>query len=129
MSLSNYTENKIAELLAGKTGMALPAVYLALSTADPGEDGSTIAEPAGNGYARTATAGKWAAASGGTIANAANITFPEATASWGTVSHVALFDAVSGGNMLASGALNSSQEIRTGDAPRFEAGDLQLTVS
>ncbi len=88
-----------------------------------------VAEPSGGSYARVATAGAdWNVASGGAIANANDITFPEATDSWGTITHFALFDAASAGNMLAHGALSVSKSISSGDTAKFAAGDLDVTL-
>lgn len=112
----------------GKTSFTMPTVYVGLSTADPGEDASGLAEPSGNGYARVVTSGStWNAASSGSATNAAAITFPTATGSWGTITHFATFDASSGGNMLASNALGSSQAISTNQIARFAASALTVT--
>jgi len=100
-----------------------------LSTADPGDDGSGLAEPSGNGYARVSTTSSdWGAASGGSKSNTSDISFPTATGSWGTITHVCLFDASTGGNLIWSGALSSSQAISTNQIARFSAGDLTLSL-
>lgn len=129
-SASDYTENKVLELIVGKTAFATPTCYAALSTADPTDDASGLAEPSGNGYARVSTAGgDWEAAASGAIQNANAITFPEASGSWGTVTHFALFDASTAGNMLAHGALGSSEAVTSGETPRFAAGALGGTCT
>jgi hypothetical protein len=88
-----------------------------------------LSEPSGNGYARVATtAGDWNAASGGSLDNADSIEFGEATGTWGTVTHFALFDAASGGNMLAHGTLTQSKAVGSGDTVRFAAGDLSVSL-
>jgi len=87
-----------------------------------------LAEPSGNGYARVATTGaSWDAASSGATANAAAIEFPEASGDWGTITHFALFDAITGGNMLAHADLTTAKPISDGDTLRFPIGDLGLT--
>lgn len=129
MSLADYSENKQIDNLTGKTQFTKPTCYVGLSTADPGEDASGLAEPSGNGYARVATAGAdWNAASGGSTTNANAITFPTASGAWGTITHFALFDAATEGNMLASAALDDSEVITTNQIPRFPAGDLAVTL-
>lgn len=129
-SASDYTENKVLELLVGKTAFATPTCYVGLSTVDPADDNGGLAEPSGSGYARVATAGAdWEAASSGAIQNANAITFPEASGSWGTVTHFALFDAATDGNMLAHGALGASSAITSGETPRFAAGALDGTCT
>jgi len=128
-SFADYWENEILDHLFGKGSYTPPTIYVGLSTADPTDDASGLAEPSGGSYARVATAGAdWNVASGGAIANANDITFPEATGSWGTITHFALFDAVSAGNMLAHGALSVSKSIRSGDTAKFASGDLDVTL-
>ncbi len=127
-SFSDYAENKILDHITGKTSFTKPTAYVALSTADPLDTGAGIAEPVGNGYARVTTAGAdWDAAASGAVANAAAITFPTASGSWGTISHFALFDAATSGNMLAHSALTASQAITTNQIPRFAIGALDIT--
>jgi len=128
-SFSDYWENEILDHLFGKGAYTPPTIYVGLSTADPGDDGSGLSEPAGNGYARAATsAGDWGAASGGSLDNAGAIQFAEATAAWGTVTHFALFDAASGGHLLIHGALTQSKAVGGGDAVRFAAGDITVSL-
>lgn len=130
MSFADYLELKILDHITGKTSFTKPTCYVGLSTADPGEDASGLAEPSGNGYARVATAGAdWEAAASGATQNANVITFPTASGSWGTLTHFALFDALTSGNMLASGALTSPQAITTNQIPRFAIGALDITLT
>lgn len=128
MSFSNYLENKILNHIAGKATYTPETWHIALSTADPGEDGSAIAEPSGNGYARVQTApADWNTSTAGLLDNANVISFPEATGSWGTITHFAIFSASSGGNFLGSGALTESKAIGSGDTLKFAAGDCNVT--
>lgn len=105
--LSQYSGRKLLEHITGKTAYgALPTAYVALFTTAPtAEDGTGAVEPSGGSYARVATSGvTWNAATGSapaSINNAATITFPTATANWGTVVAWGLYDAASGGNLLA----------------------------
>lgn len=105
--------------------------YVALSTADPGEDGSSISEPSGNGYARieagTGT-DNWTRTDD-SVVNDNVITFSEASGSWGTLTHFALFTAVTAGTFLGSGELDSPQAITTGQTASFPAGDLEVTLT
>lgn len=127
-SFADYLEDKILDHIVGKTSYTMPSVWVGLSTADPLDDGSGLAEP-GSNYARKSTSGgDWDASSGGAIANAGSITFVEATGNWGTISHFALFDAASGGNMLAHGSLSVSKPVDVGDTPYFAAGELDITL-
>lgn len=127
-SFSNYLENKILDHIFKTAAYTVPTnIYVALSTADPTDAGSGIAEPVGNAYARV-QCNAWDAAALGATANTNQVTFPQATGSWGTITHFALFDAITGGNMLAHGALTTSKAITTGDTPRFNAGDIDVTL-
>ncbi|MHC4116007.1 MAG: phage tail fiber protein [Planctomycetota bacterium] len=124
---TDYWENEILGHLFGKGSYTPPTIYVGLSTEDPLDDGSGLAEPSGNGYARVQTSSSdWNAASDGSLDNANDITFAQATGSWGAITHFALFDAATGGNMLAHGALSQSKAIDTSDSAGFGAGDLDI---
>ena len=126
---SDYWENKILDHIFGKGSYTPPTIYVGLSTADPADDGSGLAEPSGNAYARVQTSvSDWNAAVNGSLDNTGNITFAQATGNWGTITHFALFDAATAGNMLAYGALSQSKSISESDTARFEAGDLDISL-
>jgi len=126
---SDYWENKILDHIFGNGSYTPPTIYVGLSTADPIDSGSGLAEPSGNGYARVQTsASDWNTASNGSLNNVGNITFAQATGNWGTITHFALFDAAMAGNMLAHGALSQSKSIGESDTARFEAGDLNISL-
>lgn len=128
-SFSDHLENEILDHIFGKGSYTPPTIYVGLSTADPLDSGSGLAEPSGNGYARVATSsGSWTTSSGGSLSNASDISFPQATGSWGTITHFALFDAASAGNMLAHGALNQSKTVASGETAKFAAGDLDVSL-
>ena len=130
MSFSDYWENKILDHIFGKSSYTAPAhIYVGLSLADPGDDGSGLSEPSGGSYVRVETSpSDWTAASGGVIENAVDITFPNPTGNWGLITHCALFDAASGGNFLAGTPLTSSYNVtETSEAPKFIAGDITVT--
>jgi len=129
-SFSDYAENKLLDHVLGKAAYTAPTVYVALSTADPTDDGTGMAEPSGNGYARVATsAATWASAAAGATSNATAIEFPTSTGSWGTITHVALFDAATDGNMLGHDELTTSRAVTSaGIIPRFSIGELDVTL-
>jgi hypothetical protein len=66
--------------------------------------------------------------SGNTASNDAAIEFPTASGSWGTVTHAAIFDAETSGNMIAYASLTASKAIDTGDVLRIPTGDLDVTL-
>lgn len=129
-SFSDYAENKILEHIVGKTSFTMPTAYIALCTTAPTDasTGSTLVEPSGNNYSRKATVGgDWAAASGGSISNSGSLAFPQASGSWGTITHFAIVDASANGNVIAWGALSASKAVGSGDTPSFAAGQLTVT--
>lgn len=129
-SFSNYLESRLLDHLFCKNTYMSPTIYVALSTADPGESGSGLSEPnPPNGYSRVATSeNNWNDAVSGLIDNYTELTFPQATGNWGTITHFALMDAASGGNMLAYGALSTSKTVTNGDTVKFAAGDLDVSL-
>lgn len=127
MSKSDYAENKVNELLVGKTAFALPTAFISLHTASP-TDAGTGAEVTGGAYGRKSTVGAdWNTSAAGSISNATAQAFPTATAAWGTVTHFAVWDAVTAGNMLFWGALTVSKVVASGDTPSFAIGALVHT--
>ena len=129
MSFSDYWEAALLNHAFGKGNYTPPVhIYVGLSKADPLDDGSGLFEPVGGDYARVETdPADWTAWAAGLIANATDITFPVATGDWGTITHGCLFNAASGGNLLASGALSVPMAILAGpDAPVVAANNLTI---
>lgn len=133
MGFTYYLDNKLLDLVFSNTAYTVPStLYIGLSTTAPTQAGGNFTEPSGNGYARVAVTNNstnWPAASNGSKNNANAITFPQATGSWGTVTHFGIFDAATSGNLLAWGALSQSKAISAGDTPYFAAGSLTLNLS
>lgn len=143
-AMTNYLENKIVDWLFRGQAFTPPAtMYVALFTAAPSDAGGGT-EVTGGAYARVAVVGSlanWAgtqsagstvasSGTGGQTSNNAAVTFPAPTANWGAVTHFALMDAASGGNMLAWAALTNAKTINNGDAaPSFPAGTLLATLA
>lgn len=127
-SLSNYAENKWLDHILNVAAFTVPSnIYIALSTVDPGEAGSGLAEPSGNAYARK-LCNVWGAASGRTTSNTNAVAYDEATGSWGTITHYALFDASTGGNMLAYGSLAVAKVVVAGNEMSIAAGEMDISV-
>lgn len=142
-AMSDYLENKLIDwLLRGQAFTPPTSVYVALFTSAPSDAGGGT-EVSGGSYARQAVAcssaafaatqapGSTAATStgtSGTTSNNAAVTFPTPTAAWGTITHVALFDAASGGNLLFSGALGASQVVGIGNTVSFAPALLTLQL-
>jgi hypothetical protein len=126
MSMSDYLENALLNAVLRNTPYTSPSqVYVALFTSDP-TDAGTGTEVSGGGYARQAVT--FNAPSNGQVTNASDILFPIATASWGTVTHVGIYDAQTGGNLLFSGALTTSKTISANDQLKIAAGSLSISL-
>lgn len=126
MALTDYAEALLLDHLIGNQA----TVYLGAFTAGPGETGggSEVTAPS---YARAAVpvnGTNWPPASGGTKSNGSVIEFPTAAESWGTITHIGIFDAPVGGNLLVYGALNNGKAVGAGDTPHLSAGALVLTL-
>lgn len=121
--LTDYAKNLLGRALCGRLP-ALPAqVFLALGTGGSDATG-LVGEPVGNGYAR-----QRATFSGtGPQINTDAIRFTF-TAAAGTLSHVGLFDAASGGNALTWGPLAQAATVSGSGSVTVNAASLTLTPS
>lgn len=125
-ALTDYLENKLLDHVLRNVAYTPPTtVYVGLFTAAPGEAGGGT-EVSGGGYARQAAS--FSAAANGQTSNSADITFPVATADWGIITHCALFDAATAGNMLWYGTLLASKTIQTGDQFIIKVGNLTCSL-
>jgi hypothetical protein len=134
MSKGNTTENDILEYVFKATAFSWDAnanLYLSLHTADPGEGGNqTTSEATYTSYARVAVArsGSGWTVTGNQASNAALVQFPQATGGTNTITYVAVGTASTGtGQLLYSGALNSSLSVSSGIQPQFSSGALTIT--
>lgn len=127
MSLSNLFETRVLTWLFTGDAVTRPSsFYVALFTSNPAEDASgTEVSTSGTAYARQSVT---FSVSGNTATNTAAIEFPTATASYGTVTHVGVYDASTAGNLIAYAALTTSKAIDTGDVMRLPANDLDVTM-
>ena len=129
MSFSNHLETEILDHVFGGNAYTAPStLYLALLTAvSDGETGSvTEVSTSGTAYARETVA---FTVSGNTASNTAAVEYSTATANFGTITHVGVYDASTGGNLMAYAALTSSKTIETGDVFRIPAGDLDISLN
>lgn len=124
---SDYLEDKLLDHSLATTAYTAPAgVYVGLHTGSPGDDNSGANEVTGGSYARKAAS--FAASSGGSASTSATITFDAATANWGTISHIGIYDASSGGNLLFHGAVTTSKTIESGDTFQISSGNLTISL-
>lgn len=134
-TIGDSTTDDTVVWLTLKQGLPKRPIYIALWVGDPTDAASGGAEVSGGSYARVVRLpldANWSAASAtdGITKNVAVITFPAPTANWGTVTHFAAMDSLTGGKMICSGALTTSSVINNGDtAPSFAADAIVLTYS
>lgn len=138
--MSDYLEGQLRTHIFRTGSFTKPSVLaIALCTSAPTDasTGATLPEVANAGaYARQTLNpldANWTApdATGGLTDNAIAITFPTATASWGTVTHVAILDSATygAGNMLFYGALDVAKTVNVGDTFKFAIGDLNIVFA
>ena len=129
-SFTDYTEDLVLEWLLTTNSATRPtAWYVGLFTAAPSDPGGGT-EVSGNGYARTSAAFTVSGTNPTTATNSAAVEFPTATGgNWGTITHIAIFDASTSGNMLAWAQLTNSKTIDEGDVLRIPTSDLAITLT
>ena len=143
---SNYTEDRTLDfwLKANSQSSTAPAtVYVALFTSDDStgatsdnlEAGTLTNEVSTSGTAYVRQAVTFGTISNGSVSNSGNITFPTATANWGTITHVAVMDVDStsdsagAGNVLFYGSLDTAREILLDDTFQITTSNLTVTLA
>jgi hypothetical protein len=129
-AMSNYLETAILNAVFRNTAFSSPAtVHLALYTSNP-TDADTGTEVTGGAYARQVVvfSAPTQVADKATISNTADISFPVATAAWGTISHIGIRSAATGGNLLYYGPVSNARSILANDQLKFLAGELVLDL-
>lgn len=124
--LSDYTETSALNILlraASLTGAA--NVYMALFTANPSDSGGGT-EAAFVSYARQACA--FSAPSSQTITNSGTLTYAAVTVSPVTITAIGIYDASSGGNLLAWKALSPTLAYAINDIPLFDVGAITVNI-
>ena len=143
-AMSDYLENKLVDHVFRGQSYTLPVLYVGLLTAAPSDSGGGT-EVSGGSYARVkAAAGAsqaltdWkstqndslaSTGTGGNTTNTNAVNFPTPSATWGTVTHFGIYDALTGGNLLFWGALTIAKTINQSDTVTFPAGSLSITFA
>ena len=123
---TNYLENKILDHVLNNTSYTSPTtVYVGLFTTAP-TDTTSGTEVSGGSYARQVLS--VSTASDGVVTSDADVTFPQATASWGTIVALGIHDALSSGNLLMYTDLTTSKTIDEGDILKVSTGSLTVTL-
>lgn len=127
MYATNFFENAMLNLLRGVTIPAVETPYLAMFMSDPGDEGNNGYEVEYTGYARQAITFSTPAeyGTGYAIQNVGQINFAECPVNVGSVTHVAVMDSASGGNMLLYGQLDTTLNLQAGVTPIFRDGSVK----
>lgn len=130
MTTTYFLNRVMGNVFKTQTSPALPEkVYLGLSTSTPDIDGSGVTEPlASAGYERVEL-NSLSVPANGVITNESAISFPESSASWGTVTHFALYDAPVNGNLLMFNVLSQARSVETATIVMVKTGSLKLTLA
>lgn len=129
-SFTNHTENLVLTWLLTTGSATRPtAWYVGLFTAAPSDAGGGT-EVSGSGYVRKATGTITVSGTDTTATNSAAIEFAAASGgNWGTITHAAIFDAETSGNMIAWAQLTTARTINDGDVFRIPASSLTVTLT
>jgi hypothetical protein len=123
---TNYLENKLLDHVLNNESFTSPTtVYVGLFTTAP-TDTTSGTEVSGGSYARQVLS--VSTASDGVVTSDADVTFPQATASWGTIVALGIHDALSSGNLLMYTDLTTSKTIDEGDILKVSSGSLTVTL-
>ena len=126
MAFTSYTDNALLGHLLGSTTYTKPSsLYVALFIGDPAGSGTEIST-SGSAYARIAAT---FTISSGVATNTAAVEWATATSAWGSITWVAIYDAVTGGNQLVTAQLASAKTIGSGDVLRIPIGQLSVTLT
>ena len=128
-ALSDYAEKLLLDWSMTTGSATRPtAWYVALYTAAPSDSGGGT-EVSGSGYTRKSVTFAAATSPGGTTSNTGAVSFTASGGSWGTITHMGIFDASTSGNLLWHGALTTSKSVGDGDTLEFAIGNIDLTLA
>ena len=128
-ALSDHAEALLLDWLMTTGSATRPtAWYVALYTAAPSDSGGGT-EVSGNGYSRQAVTFAAATSPGGTTSNTGAVSFTASGGDWGSITHIGIHDAETGGNLLWHGAMTASKTVADGDTLEFSIGNIDLTIA
>ncbi len=127
-ALTDTFENRILNWLLTTNSATRPTSwYVGLyASGNQPSDSASGTELSGNGYARQSVS---FSVTGNAGTNSGTVSFPTATGSWGTITYAGIFDASSGGNLIAYAQLGASKVIDTNDILQISASSLTLTLT
>lgn len=137
---SYYAANALGEFLfraqalatgSAGAGTGPTGYYVALFTALASGPSGSVTEVSGNNYSRvlvTSGTDAWAAFANGSSSNAATITFPTPSGSWGSVTHFGLYLVSSGGSLIHFGSLLTPLTPLTGNTVEIGVGGITVNI-
>lgn len=126
LNFTDFAEEKVLDHTLRNLSYTPPTTVYAGLLSALNNDGQSVTELSGSGYARQAVT--FSAASGGETTNSAQITYPVALEDWGSAAYVGIFDSLAGGNMLAWGEFSITKFISESAVFRIEASALDITA-
>ena len=133
MAITYYSGNLVLDKNFGGTAYPEPATYyFGLSTTTIQIDGTGATEPSAGAYARVAftnNKSNWGTASNASLTNSAAITFPESTASWGTITYVGMWDASTAGTLWWFDSLSPARAVASTTTVLFAIGAVTVSMS
>lgn len=132
-AFSDYLENTLVSATLRGATYTGGAVYVALFKTDP-TDAGTGAEMSDSGYVRqrahtTVASDGFTVPANGVTSNSRNIVFPAIIDAQATVTHWAIFDAQTAGNLLYHAPLLNPKTLDPTDVLSFPIGSLTVTLS
>lgn len=123
---SNILENYLLNSIFGNAGYSAN-MTVKLYTSAPNDTGGGTEVTGGSYAAATVTNNvtNFPNATTGTISNATAITFAQATAGWGTITHFGVFN--SAAELVVWGALDVAKTVATNDVFSFAPNQLVCT--
>jgi hypothetical protein len=128
-ALSDYAEKLLLDWSMTTGSATRPtAWYVALYTAAPSDSGGGT-EVSGSGYSRQSVTFDAASSPGGTTSNNNTVSFTASGGNYGTVTHIGIHTASTGGQLLWHGAMTASKTVNDGDTLEFSIGNIDLTIA
>ena len=132
---TNYLEDKVIGHLFGGSAYTAPGTwYCGLQTASP-SDSSAGTEVSGGAYARQSVAWTIVASGVAEANNTAALTWSAATTDWGIIQWAGIYDALTGGNLVAFEVLTKTdfstanpKTVNTGDIFKIDASNLKIKL-
>ena len=132
--ISTYLKKKIHDQMIGGVAFTMPTtLYVAMSKTAPVADGTNVSEPTGANYARVAVLNNKTnftnCDDNGSIKNKTKITFAESSGNWGKLTHYAIYDSLTDGNMLFANQLQVERDIAIDMQLFIDINGLEFTLN